>query len=225
MKIELYKFRKLANCEDLDKIKDIIENGFYCSNFLDFNDMNEGVFYANPKDKNKNKMLKTRLNTILSEKTKYKICSFSRESALDSQLMWGHYANAGMGIAIEIEDDNCKNMEKVVYSDSYKNLNTIKKILTHKTTEWKYEKECRYLSKDNKKYVKIGVITKIYFGTPYKELGNYGDIEEKHPKLNEYLECKKELKKYLDCEKKYLENHNSGTDCEKISYEDYKFSK
>jgi hypothetical protein len=57
--MKLYKFRKLANCEDLERIKEIIKTGkFHCSNFLDFNDMNEGVFYANPKDKNKNKILK-----------------------------------------------------------------------------------------------------------------------------------------------------------------------
>jgi hypothetical protein len=83
--MKLYKFRKLANCEDLERIKNIIDTGkFYCSNFLDFNDTNEGVFSINLKDECKNEILKERLDTILSEKTKYKICSFSEKEALDS---------------------------------------------------------------------------------------------------------------------------------------------
>jgi hypothetical protein len=79
MKIELYKFRKLANCKDLEKIEEIIEKGFYCSNFLDFNDMNEGVFSINLKN----------ISITLNEKQEYKICSFSGKNALKSQLMWG----------------------------------------------------------------------------------------------------------------------------------------
>ena len=43
---KLYKFRELKNDDNLTRIKDIVKDGFYCSNFLDFNDMNEGV-YAN----------------------------------------------------------------------------------------------------------------------------------------------------------------------------------
>jgi hypothetical protein len=30
-----------------------------------------------------------------------------------------------MGVVIEVDVDNCKNIENVVYSDSYKELNTI----------------------------------------------------------------------------------------------------
>jgi hypothetical protein len=226
-KIKLYKFRSLANGKDLNRIKDIIENGFYCSNFLDFNDMNESVFSINLEN----------INITLDQKQEYKICSFSKEEALDKQLMWGHYANAGMGIAIEVVND-CENMKEVNYEDSYKGLNTIEEILTHKTKEWKYEHECRYISKDDVKLkttiekktvercgvkektveknvtkIKIEKITKIYFGTPYEELGNYGEIKKIHTKLRKYLYLKEELKSFCNKIKP------------KITCEDYYFNK
>lgn len=188
--MKLYKFRALANCKDLKKIKDIIESGFYCSNFLNFNDMNEGVFSINQKN----------INITLNEKEKYKICSFSGEKALNSKLMWGHYANAGMGVVIEIEVNNqyINDIKKVVYCDNYDKLDSIEKILTHKSKEWSYEHEFRYLSSNHLgDKVKIGEIKKIYFGTPYKKLANYEDIKLKHTKLAYYLLLKNELKDEL----------------------------
>ncbi len=203
--MKLYKFRPLADCNDLKRIEDIINSGFYCCNFLNFNDMNEGVFSANQK----NKIID------LDQKLQYKVCSFSGKNALNNQLMWGHYANAGMGIVIEVEVDNCENIKEVVYSDKYSSLDSIEKILTHKTTEWQYEHEFRYLSiyaKNEEKEEKIGNITKIYFGTPYKELENYGEIKKQHKELKKYLECKQKLEKFCK------EQHPKITNC------DYKFT-
>jgi hypothetical protein len=82
--------------------------------------------------------------------------------------MWGHYDNTGIGVAIELEINKCKNIYKVIYDDEYKNikeavyddnyteLDTIKKILIHKTNEWNTKKSVD-LSKDNKKHEKIGI--------------------------------------------------------------------
>jgi hypothetical protein len=138
-------------------------------------------------------------------------------------------------------------MKEVNYEDSYKELNTIEEILTHKAKAWEYEQECRYLSKDNKKCepkieikkckeckteidigekcepkIKIGKITKIYFGAPYEELENIDEIKKIHKKLKKYLGLKEKLKKYL-------KKHNSGTACKKnnakITCEDYYFNK
>jgi hypothetical protein len=122
--------------------------------------------------------------------------------------MWGHYANAGMGVAIEIEDDNCEKMKEVNYDDDYKNLNTIEEILTHKTEEWEYEKEFRCLVQDTNTdgiTRKIGTITKIHFGTPYEKLEpeNYKEIKKIHTKLRKYLYLKKELE--IFCESKNIE--------------------
>jgi hypothetical protein len=187
--MKLYKFRPLADCKDYKRIKEIIEEGFYCCDFLNFNDMNEGVFSINIEN----------IDIGLLDKQKYKICSFSGKNALNSQLMWGHYANAGMGVAIEIEVNDCKDIKEVTYNNSYEKLNSIEQILTHKSKEWEYENEFRYLTKNDCERKKIGNITKIYFGTPYKKLLNYHKIEKSHTKLKEYLKCKQELKKYLKC--------------------------
>jgi len=200
--MKLYKFRPLKNTENLNRIKDIIKSGFYCCDFLKFNDMNEGVFTIN----------QINLNINLSEKQKYKICSFSGENALNSQLMWGHYANAGMGVVIEVDvsGGKCNQIKQVKYANSTENLDTTEKILTRKSEEWKYEDEFRYLSPDETAdKVNVGKITVIYFGTPYTKLANYSEIKIKHENLKKYLELKDTLEIFC------TENG--------IRYQDYEF--
>ncbi len=197
--MKLYKFRPLEGTKHLSRIKNIIENGFYCCDFLEFNDMNEGVFIIN--DSN--------IHIDVSDKQKYKICSFSGEDSLNSQLMWGHYANTGRGIVIEVEIEDCPEIKQIQYSDSKENLNTLEDILTRKTIEWSYENEFRYLSEKDITEVNVGKITKILFGTPYKNLINYEDIKQVHEKLRIYLKLQDNLKKIC--------NENN------IEFEDYKF--
>lgn len=198
--MKLYKFRALGTCENLERIENIIENGFYCNDILGFNDMNEGVYTNNPQN----------ININLSEKQKYKICSFSGVKALKSKLMWGHYANTGRGIVIEIDVDDNHNIKEVNY-DNDDNLNTIEEILTNKSEEWIYEDEYRYLSTDDlvDNKVNIGHICKIYFGKPYENLSNYEEIKKKHKGLKKYLELKEKLEKFC------VKNN--------IDYEDFKF--
>lgn len=150
--------------------------------------MNEGVFINT-----------NNIDITLSQKEQYKICSFSGKSALNEQLIWGHYANAGMGVAIEVEVNNCSDIEQVTYADSFDQLNSIKEILTHKTKEWSYKNEFRHISENCCDRALKDRITKIYFGTPYEKLSNYEDIKENHTKLKKYLELKQELKTF--CEK------------------------
>ncbi len=183
---KLYKFRALQDGNDLERIKDIIDEGFYCTDFLNFNDMNEGVYVNNEKN----------VNIELSNKIGYKICSFSEEGALSSELMWGHYTNAGKGVAIEVRVKNFPDLHKVQYIDHKNDLDTIQDILTHKSTVWSYEKEWRYLKESNVNPVNIGKITRIYFGTPYAILENYDEIKNNHKSLSRYLKLKKELELY-----------------------------
>ncbi len=208
--MKLYKFRSLGSCLDLDRIEDIINNGFYCNDFLGFNDMNEGIY--------------THLGETpipLSEKQNFKICSFSGEHALRCELMWGHYANAGKGVAIEVELDNSNknNIIQVKYHHKNPNFNgsnekNLEEILSNKSPIWCYEDEYRYLStnqlEDNK--VKIG-ITKIILGTPYESLSNYNDIKQNHTALKEYHKYRDKLKSIC------------GDFGIKIAYEDMKFDK
>jgi hypothetical protein len=183
--MELYKFRGLQNVCDFKRVTDIIKNGFYCNGILGFNDMNEGVYINNPRNRDVN----------LSIKQKYKICSFSGKRALNSELMWGHYANTGRGIIIEVDVKDCSKIKQVKYG-SNNNLNTIEEILTNKSEVWAHEDEYRYLSTDNLvgNKVKIGEITKIYFGTPYEKLSNYQEIKDNHIALKAYYSFKEDLK-------------------------------
>lgn len=197
--MQVYKFRSLANEFQIERIKDIIENGFYCCDFLSFNDMNEGVFTINEEN----------VNIDVSTKKKYRICSFSGTNALNNQLMWGHYANAGMGIVIEVDvtGEKCKQIKQVKYDNSTENLNSIEKVLTHKSKVWEYEDEFRYLSKEQEgDKVKIGNLVKIHFGTPYKNLKNYKDIKNKHKNLRDYLRLKTELEDF--CKDKNIDTED-----------------
>jgi len=190
----LYKFRGLQTEHDYNRVIDIIENGFYCNDILGFNDMNEGVYTNNTQNQ----------GVTLSEKQQYKICSFSGVQALKSELMWGHYANTGRGIIIEVDIEDCRNIKQVKY-DSNENLNSIEDILTNKSKEWAYEDEYRYLSTDqlDNNKVKIGQIIKIHFGTPYEKLLNYQEIKEKHENLKKYHQLRENLKDF--CTEKNIE--------------------
>lgn len=172
--MKLYKFRPLATCCNYDRVISIIQDGFYCCSFLDFNDVNEGVFRVSQNIQ----------NVDLGQKLDYKICSFSEEISLSSQLMWGHYAEAGMGVAIEIEVQSSHPLEEVKYGENGRR-NGVIEILTNKSEQWRHEKEWRYLSTEQGKFYKSD-ITKIYFGTPYKNLVNYDEIKRRHKKLREY---------------------------------------
>jgi len=193
--MKLYKFRTLKTCQDIDRVKDIIKNGFYCNDFISFNDMNEGI-YTHCTDDTFN---------LLNQKLQYNICSFSAEESLKSELMWGHYADAGKGIVIEIEVDNIEenSLKKVKYvsrdTRPCENM-SLEDILTTKNKEWSYENEYRYLSTDttidNK--IEIGEITNIYFGTPYESLKNYDKIFKQNADLKIYKRNKTELIEYLN---------------------------
>jgi hypothetical protein len=172
--MKLYKFRPLLTCCNYDRVISIIRDGFYCCSFLDFNDVNEGVFPVSKKTQ----------SVDLNQKLEYRICSFSKEKALSSQLMWGHYAEAGMGVAIEILAAPVSPFEKVNYDQTDRH-NSLKEILTNKSAQWKHEEEWRYLSTTQDNYYKTK-ITKIYFGAPYQHLTNYEEIKAKHHKLREY---------------------------------------
>ena len=203
---KLYKFKSLNSEFDLGRIKDIIKKGFWCSKFLEFNDMNEGVYIGN--------------HIPFNEKENYKICSFSARKALYSELVWGHYANGGKGVAIEIQVDNEKKYDiyTVTYTDNFQENLNIKKILTTKSTSWKYEDEYRLLTTKQGNEHSIGKITKIYIGTPYKSLQNYEkDIKIKLCSFINNVEKLKEFCKenYPQIEIEYFDFNNVGGKNEK----------
>ncbi len=190
--IKLYKFRPLANEQDFDRLKRILETGeFWCSQFLKLNDPMEGVFYGQKED----------VGVIYNEKNKYKICSFSDKEAFENPAMWGYYANGFKGMAIKI-DVNKSNVNIIDYEDEIPSLkdlpvdNKIVKILTTKSTPWKKEGEYRFLKKSETNFHKVGKITGVYFGNPYGDVTNRREIEIKSNSLSEYIKFKEKLIKF-----------------------------
>lgn len=185
--MELYKFRPLGTCKDLERIIDIIENGVYCNDFFGFNDMNEGIYINNSQN----------TNITLDEKLSYLICSFSGVNAVSNELMWGHYANAGKGVLIKfnIDDESLSKIKKIKYSEDKEKLDSLEEVLTHKLKDWEYENEYRFLTTEQipSKKVKVGEIDEIFFGTPYEDLVNYEVIKKRHVNLGKYHALKEEL--------------------------------
>lgn len=194
--MKLYKFRALSNCDDFSRIKEIIETGeFWCSKFMDMNDPMEGVYLS--AELNKKEIAK-----IYDEKESYKICSFSGENGFKNPLMWGYYANGFKGIAIEIEIEESDNQQDKIVPINYETKKdergNIIDILTYKRKCWEHENEYRFLDKEIGNRVKIGKITKVYFGHPYNNVNNQEIIMNNNKKLQKYLWMKKELEEFLD---------------------------
>ena len=170
---KIYKFRKLVNKEDFDRLEEIINTRkFYCSTFWSLNDPMEGVFNA---------FITKEIMKTAGLKKEYKVCSFSGEKGFKNPAMWGYYAGGFKGVVIEIEysDENSK-IEKVNYLDEIPNNQDIKNILLRKNKAWELENEYRFLDKNlNTNFVKIGSITAIYFGNPYGWLVNSRNIQAK----------------------------------------------
>ena len=179
--MKLYKFRPLADVEDFQRAKSIIETGcFWCSRFSELNDPMEGVFYA----------LNKNIDDIYNEKNRYIICSFSSKKAFENPCMWGYYANGFKGIAIEIEV-NKDEVKKISYTNEIgttdnSGSDAIEKILTTKLASWERETEYRFLKKDEKNEHPIGKITAVYFGEPYGNTNNKQTIYKANTKLQCY---------------------------------------
>lgn len=136
------------------------------------NDPMEGFYIYTPEQH------KINIEQILrDEKLKYKIFCCSKE--YNEILMWSHYADNHRGVCLEIEvnEELCKQNNifhrNVVYKkDLVKispNRNTkdqAKHILKHKISKWRYEKEVRFLIKnDTPNSYKIGDIKAILLGS------------------------------------------------------------
>ena len=188
--MKLYKFRPLANEDDFNRAKKILEEGcFWCSQFSELNDPMEGVFYAT---------YKAKIQDIYNAKVKYKICSFSTKTAFENPAMWGYYANGFMGIAIEIEI-NKNDVKKIKYSKDIPSIdgppddNKIREILTVKLPRWKHEKEYRFLKEIDYSEHYIGEITAVYFGNPYGNVNNQRMVTTNSENISKYNTFREQL--------------------------------
>lgn len=189
--MKLYKFRPLGDDLSFCRAKEILRTGeFWCSRFWELNDPMEGVFLFNAVDG-------VDVREVFSGKERYVICSFSGEEAFSNPAIWGYYANAFKGVAIEIEvpDNKIKEMNYVKDVDHWREMEEsltpderVKKILTTKLDQWERENEFRFLRGSEEPAAKqIGEIKAVHFGDPYGNTVNALDIVNNSQGLRRFI--------------------------------------
>ena len=158
----------------------LINNQFHISHWKELNDPMEGFFqYLDDKSQS---IYNGIAKSLITEKNRYKICSFS--GTYHPILLWTNYANVHNGIAIEITlDPNDYNLHRVTYNENIPELDNIlnKKpnldaidVLKRKIKIWAYEEEYRVIKESYSNECQIGEITGLYWGIKtesyYKEL-------------------------------------------------------
>jgi hypothetical protein len=170
----------VMNSNDLIKY-DLIKSKYHGISFLNeimLDTENYSNIYESIKD-----VYKTDIEDIIYKAAK-RIGIFSMTTIKDSLLMWSHYADSHKGICIEFSRTNENELGNrsrcfpVEYSSFVKNIdvidlkdaNVFKVLFDHKSDDWSYEKEWRYLIPEGKKLIDFpGKISKIYFGLKCKE--------------------------------------------------------
>jgi hypothetical protein len=198
MNRKLYKFRSLGTCKDLERAQEILNTGnFWCSRFWELNDPMDGIYWFKA-----GTLDNAFIQQLYVAKSSHALCSFSGEKAFGDPIMWGYYANGFKGIALEIEVDcNQTGITKMSYASEIVNItesvgagdDAVRRILTTKLCCWQHEHEYRYLHKGADGLQKIGTITAVYFGNPYKTTVNAGDAQQRR-RVHDYLCRVKSLK-------------------------------
>lgn len=167
---QLYKFRAL----DKNAIDILVNQRLYCPKWEILNDpheakilVNDGSnvnYHMNPND--------LKQHGIPVEKCQTRVCSLS--STWSSNLLWSHYASGQKGVAIGVrlpEKLPAVEYVEINYDDNIPKVTTPinrKKILlalSHKSKEWKYEKEIRLVTFDaSTEYVENIQIAEVIFG-------------------------------------------------------------
>ncbi len=154
-----YKFKSLEHPEYLFDI--VVKKRMYMGRFDKMNDPMEGIYYSND-------LLHAEL---VNEKRACRFCSLSKNYR--HNLMWSHYANSHYGYCVKLSiNEEEYDIRKITYSASVpeyiQGITDIKRILTHKFNDWKYEREYR-LFLDNSEYLNNLNITEIIFGVNVNE--------------------------------------------------------
>lgn len=157
---------------------------FWCSRFWEMNDPMEGIYRLTDNCHG--------LKELFDKKARRLICSFSNQDAVKNPVMWGYYANGFKGVAIEIEvtggavkplnytpDLVCPNRTDPIET-------SVEKILCNKLTEWKHECESRFITTGGDHLRKVGKITGVCLGLPYRNAMNHDDVDARWEKLRKY---------------------------------------
>jgi len=150
----LYKYRSLENFRFFVDI--ILNNRLYAARYKELNDPMEGIYYSLAKQYEFSFEDK-----LKEEKSKFRICSFSRLN--NDELLWTHYADEQKGIVIGVNvDTTIYSIQKVNYNgfpiispNEFVNQ-TAQEIFCHKLEEWKYEEEERVFVR-GKRYINVHI--------------------------------------------------------------------
>lgn len=108
------------------------------------------------------------------------VCCFS--AIPDNLLMWSHYANSHKGVCLGYRTEvlvSTFNIHWVKYGTKFPRINYIKDkdgviptIMTHKSIDWKYEKEIRMIGPPGLRSFKRQAIQEVIFGlrTPNSQI-------------------------------------------------------
>jgi Protein of unknown function (DUF2971) len=171
--VKLYKYRSISG-DSFRFTQDIfIERRLFSQKAVSLNDPNEGVLHIeieNPYSEWGNQLeQRNRQQTHL--------CCFSSDHK--NTLMWSHYADQHKGICIEFNSTefiyNSGRILEVEYSDNIKkippsDMENYEILFSSKSSDWSYEKEWRYISKDNQ-FLKFSdkAISRILLGWRFDE--------------------------------------------------------
>ncbi len=139
---------------------------------------NIGGFFMTIKSRLQKKILET-LYSIRQEKfSKIGVCCFSKNN--DNLLMWSHYADSHQGICLEFDTEyepfskafNVEYQSEIpdvnsdLLFDEEKTAESIKKLLSFKSIDWKHEEEMRIFHEESNKsyFYPIRSLKAIYFG-------------------------------------------------------------
>jgi hypothetical protein len=151
--MEIMKAYKFRGADQIPFALDIVFNQrLYCSDWASLNDPGEGLFVCSG-DSNSDSSYEKRVEKIISEKKRLKVCSLSL--TFDCHLLWSHYASGFSGLAIEMDLPDQSPVVRVVKyrgvfaevtdEDGPEPSETADLILSSKYHEWAYEKEVRIL--------------------------------------------------------------------------------
>lgn len=203
-KLELVKFRSLANKQGLDRVIETIKTSeFWCAKLWNMNDPMEGVYFTSNEEI---------IPSIFTEKNKKVICSLTDKKAVKKPLMWSYYANGFKGIAIETKVDSSDPISNEIKPVDYVEMNEIREfiqatqypdiareIVYKKLKCWKRENEFRFTTESAKETnIKIGKVQKVYIGDPYTDVDNYEDVVKNSKSLQCYLKYKESIEELCD---------------------------
>lgn len=158
----LYKYRSLANFRNFVDI--LLNKRLYGAKYDSLNDPFEGILLTKIEDLPSS--LCERKRELQKERNDSRICSLSETH--DVNLMWSHYADGHKGCCIELNVIPNERWHKLSVNYSDRSLDicentTIEEVLSYKLSPWSYEKEVRFVTTGDTRFLKVH-INKIYLG-------------------------------------------------------------